>query len=95
MEILIAIFGIVLGGGIAWFLAKANSQSKAQEIISALAIEREKNKSHEATTYELKRDIESERNKVWKPITILHPQRQITETSRKTAGSRKGIRESE
>lgn len=64
MEILIAIFGIVLGGGIAWFLAKANSQSKAQEIISALAIEREKNKSHEATTYELKRDIESERNKV-------------------------------
>lgn len=64
MEILMAISGIVLGGGIAWFLARVNSQSRAQEIISALAIEREKNKNLAATTHELKRDIESERNKV-------------------------------
>lgn len=52
------------GGGIAWFMTRAHSLAKTHEINAALAVERENNKNLEALTHELKRDIESERNKV-------------------------------
>jgi DNA recombination protein RmuC len=64
MEILMLIFGMILGGGIAWFLARFSSLTKAQEVTSALAIEQQKNKNLEVQVNELKRDIESQRNKV-------------------------------
>ena len=63
MEILMIVIGMILGGGIAWFAARFNALSRAQEITSSLAVEQEKNKSLELQITSLKHDVEIERNK--------------------------------
>lgn len=64
MEILLVLFGIVIGAGIAWLIAHFKYTSEVQGIASSTLIEQEKNRSLELQVGELKRELEDERKKV-------------------------------
>jgi DNA recombination protein RmuC len=64
MEILVLIGGIIVGGGIAWLIARVRFSTEAQVSTSSFLIEQEKNKNLEALLIEFKQDIEAERKKV-------------------------------
>ena len=64
MEILLVLFGIVIGAGIAWLMARFKFTSEAQGIASSKLIEQEKNRNLELQVGELKRELEGERKKV-------------------------------
>jgi DNA recombination protein RmuC len=64
MEILLIIFGIAIGSGIAFIIARSKLALQTQGITSAILVEQEKNKSLERQVGELKHDIEAERKKV-------------------------------
>jgi DNA recombination protein RmuC len=64
MEILVLIGGIIVGGGIAWLIARVRFSAEAQVSTSSFLIEQEKNKNLEAALSEFKQDIEAERKKV-------------------------------
>jgi DNA recombination protein RmuC len=64
MEILVLLGGIIVGGGIAWLIARVRFSAEAQVSTSSILIEQEKNKNLEALLGEFKQDIEAERKKV-------------------------------
>jgi len=64
MEILMVLFGIALGAGIAWLGARFKFMSESQKLGGSVAIEQERNKNLEFQVSELKREIEAERKKV-------------------------------
>ena len=64
MEILLIIFGIVIGSGIALLVARSRFAAQTQEVRAGVLVEQEKNKNLERHVSELKRDLESERQKV-------------------------------
>ena len=64
MEILVLLGGIIVGGGIAWLIARVRFSAEAQVSTSSILIEQEKNKNLEALLFEFKQGMEAERKKV-------------------------------
>jgi DNA recombination protein RmuC len=64
MEILLVLFGIILGGGISWLVARFKFSTETHVSSASVQIEQEKNKNLERQVVELKRDLETERKKV-------------------------------
>jgi len=64
MEILVLLGGIIVGGGIAWLIARFKFTAEAQVSASSIFSEQEKNKNLEALLLEFKGDIDVERKKV-------------------------------
>ena len=64
MEILLVLFGIGIGAGIALFVTRSRFTTDTQKMTSAILIEQERNKTMDDQVRELKRDLENERQKV-------------------------------
>jgi DNA recombination protein RmuC len=64
MEILLVLFGIGIGAGIALLVTRSRFTSDAQKMTSSILIEQERNKTMDDQVRELKRDLENERQKV-------------------------------
>jgi DNA recombination protein RmuC len=63
MEMLLLIGGIILGGAIAWLIARFKFSAEAQVSTSTVVVEQEKNRNLEALLLEFKLEIDSERKK--------------------------------
>lgn len=61
MDMLLVFLGLIVGAGIAWFMARFKFTSDTQRIQAAVLVEQERSKSLELHIAELKRDLESER----------------------------------
>ena len=64
MEILLVLFGIVIGAGIALLMTRSKFTTDTQKMTSSILIEQERNKTLDDQVRELKRDLEIERQKV-------------------------------
>ena len=64
MEILLVLFGIGIGAGIALLVARSRFTTDTQKMTSSILIEQERNKTMDDQLRELKRDLENERQKV-------------------------------
>src|SRR5688572_952819 len=64
MEILLVLFGIVIGAGIALLMTRAKFTTDTQKMTSSILIEQERNKTLDEQVRELKRELETERQKV-------------------------------
>jgi DNA recombination protein RmuC len=64
MEILLVIFGIGIGGGIALLVTRSKFTTDTQKMTSSILIEQERNKTMDDQVRELKRELENERQKV-------------------------------
>ena len=64
MEILLVLFGIGIGAGIAWLMTRSKFTTDTQKMTSSILIEQERNKTMDDQVRELKRDLENERQKV-------------------------------
>ena len=71
MEILMVIFGVLLGSGIAWILLRLKFTNDTQKVNSSLLIEQDRIKNLELQIHELKSNIEAERKKVSEANTSL------------------------
>lgn len=63
MEILLISFGILLGVGLGWLLFRSKFTTDIQNISSLLIIEQEKNRNLESQLHEMKRDLDTERQR--------------------------------
>jgi len=63
MEIVLLLVGIVVGGIAAWLILMFKSSADQQAKSSAIMLEQEKNKEHQRQLTELKRELDSERQK--------------------------------
>ncbi|HEX6225791.1 MAG TPA: DNA recombination protein RmuC [Chryseolinea sp.] len=64
MDILLVLFGMLMGGGIAIILTRARFATDTQKMLSTILVEQEKNKNLDALIRELKHELENERQKV-------------------------------
>jgi len=64
MEILLVLFGMLIGAGIAFVVTRSRLVADTQKLTSSILIEQEKNRNLDEQVRELKRDLESERLKV-------------------------------
>ena len=64
MEILLVLFGIGIGAGIALLVTRSRFTTDTQKMTSSILIEQERNKTMDDQVRELKRDLENERQKV-------------------------------
>ncbi|HET6540868.1 MAG TPA: DNA recombination protein RmuC [Chryseolinea sp.] len=64
MEILLVLFGIGIGAGIALLVTRSRFTTDTQKMTSSILIEQERNKTMDDQLRELKRDLENERQKV-------------------------------
>jgi DNA recombination protein RmuC len=64
MEILLVLFGIGIGAGIALLVTRSRFTADTQKMTSSILVEQERNKSMDDQVRELKRDLENERRKV-------------------------------
>jgi len=64
MEILLVLFGIGIGAGIALLVTRFRFTTDTQKMTSSILIEQERNKTMDDQLRELKRDLENERQKV-------------------------------
>ena len=64
MEILLVLFGIGIGAGIALLVTRSKFTTDTQKMTSSILIEQERNKTMDDQVRELKRDLENERQKV-------------------------------
>ena len=64
MEILLVLFGIGIGAGIALLVTRSRFTADTQKMTSSILIEQERNKTMDDHVRELKRDLENERQKV-------------------------------
>ena len=64
MEILLVLFGIAIGAGIALLTTRSKFSADTQKMTSSLLIEQERNKTLDDQLREMKRDLENERQKV-------------------------------
>ena len=64
MEILLVLFGIGIGAGIALIVTRSKFTTDTQKMTSSILIEQERNKTLDDQVRELKRDLENERQKV-------------------------------
>ena len=64
MEILLVLFGIGIGAGIALLVTRSKFTTDTQKMTSSILIEQERNKTMDDQLRELKRDLENERQKV-------------------------------
>jgi DNA recombination protein RmuC len=64
MEILLVLFGMLIGAGIAFVVTRSRLVGDTQKLTSSILIEQEKNRNLDEQVRELKRDLESERLKV-------------------------------
>ena len=64
MEILLVLFGIGIGAGIALLVTRSKFTTDTQKLTSSILIEQERNKTMDDQVRELKRDLENERQKV-------------------------------
>jgi DNA recombination protein RmuC len=64
MEILLVLFGMLIGAGLAFILVRSRFAADTQKVTSSILVEQEKNKNLDGQVRELKRDLENERVKV-------------------------------